>query len=1483
MLHMNSILAAALVIAALAVLLPLALRFASRRGEVPGILPAGAEAIGTIVNVANGFPLGGLQVLARLVEPEPGRGGAAGASGDRPTDVLGETVTDSRGRFRIAFPPARQAKGGQRRSAEAAALNAFKLEVSDTAGARLFVSPLFSGRTPVTLHVLLPATPITDSHWREIGARMKRARLARLNDLTRSLISTSPAPMRFRDWDAATRHAVLGALEIAFLDPRRVLSALLPPPGFLALRDQAELDAYLRRLETHADDPRVREDLLAMQGKLLSFRDLSSVDWVIDLDELEAGNPGAALGKFQDHYKVQPWDFEDTQLSAPSSSLPPQEPALIPYRDYLLNVYLGALDAAKEGREVLTEEEADASLALLEHRFKQNFHTQSLETRGANALLITIVADALTAHPFDGYGFGIPAEQIEAQGTDTDRRYLDQLIGLTKLSATEIGHRYRIDLQRPDLALSSEVHENIYTLQNFFSDTFECPPEPFPVVPVKWQGRVPFYLEYEEWLGEQAPFYPENFYAIKQTYRTGYAAGERAAILKDKLAGAKETDWHSWYQHLFLLEDELSLGNEAFTQGEYTVASEHYRLALDHSWAVRNYAGAAIDIRSPYNPVNIATVESGGAVEGRYAEVRNDGISDMQALDQFGFFFGYPTYRPGGMLYTPPWEDWDSQQAEKMQFAVHHVADFVLPACRGDLALATGDYPAAIKEFEAVTGFMVYAAHEQDGAGYDIHGDSAQYKDGNLPYSSSILPGANELNLRAHPMELAFFRLRQGQAMLEWADALYRRDEPASVSRARELYKAVLWLHFEQPPIIPEWGGGPDFFIPAFASDAENPALTSQKTRARRGFFQIEAGLNFYGYGDDMVPTLRYRPLKEAADRFSALAKAAQQDFLNAMQNVEQATVEAVKAGGMIKKAALQVKIAGEQAKIATNGLAQAKFQFEQLQAAITAKEAEIADHESLSTQFKEYFSGLQGAISSLPTGVKSNVGSGIQSEAGFGGAEGAGLLGLGGGAGVLGGFAIFFYASYTTMSSMTDAANRRQGELNNLWKAQPLAAAQIDTRKREIVIAGLQAQIAQADIALANELLTFQADRFLNQEFWSNMAAVMRRVLRRYLELSARSAWFAERALAYEQDRPIRVIRFDYFPVKYQDVTGADLLQLDLAELEATRLTGIREMIPVKHTLSMARDFPLAFAQLRKTGRCTFQTHESAFREVYAGTYGYRVIAVTLAVSNGEPVSPLRALLVNEGFSLVTRIDEEEPHISLRPRDALPLSEFRLRDDLAVYGLPGEALMPFEGSGIETVWGLELSIAGNPYGLDTTMDILLAFDLRAYYSHALHQKTLPSSSVSRLVLVRAAKQLAQSLADLQGAATTATTFDFDLAAAGLPPHESNRQVTNLVIFLAGKQPLTFVAMVSTIGGGPDKPQSDETAVPFEAGVALSNAPPLSDGNSAPQPLNKFVGKSAEQIFRLKIDKAQNPGVDFSTVSDIVLGVEYQAAIIVLG
>jgi hypothetical protein len=303
-----------------------------------------------------------------------------------------------------------------------------------------------------------------------------------------------------------------------------------------------------------------------------------------------------------------------------------------------------------------------------------------------------------------------------------------------------------------------------------------------------------------------------------------------------------------------------------------------------------------------------------------------------------------------------------------------------------------------------------------------------------------------------------------------------------------------------------------------------------------------------------------------------------------------------------------------------------------------------------------------------------------------------------------------------------------------------------------------------------------------------------------------------------------------------------------------------------------MARDFPIAFGQLKKHGSCRFATAETEFRLAYPGVYGYRIRCVSIGATYANDAFPHKGMLSNHGVSTVSRSDGRS-HRLLRYPDALPLSEFNMRGDMLVYDLPDETLLPFEGSGIETAWEFSLSRLGGAAGLENLTDVLLTFDMRASYSAALdaaHRAALPASLNNAVLISGKAQNPGVVRQFKKDGGLLALTFRPFLAAAN--SLETMRTVTFLALMLSGVEQSPVAASLSA--------DVDGLLVNFDLtdGIALSNAGFLAAANGGvPLPLNGLTGISFDQRFTLTIDAGMNPGVDFSALYDVQMLVEYEA------
>ncbi|MBX3303346.1 MAG: hypothetical protein KF693_14120 [Nitrospira sp.] len=1376
--------------------------------------------------------------------------------------------------------------------------------------------------------------------WQSVGRLMQQAQMMTLDQLAAELTSLSPMGI-FKGWAMYVRLGYLYGLENALLDPDGMLSQAGVPVRISQVQN-FETRAALRQQIVNLDHP----DLVQVFDNAVVRADLAGghllvADVLFDSGKLGEGDVRAAVSRFfgntepllqGQYFDVFPW------LQSP----------LVGYRDYLVDIWV------KRATRQIKEQTLDGNGAVqqLNNRFHQNFRTTATAEQPANRLAADLLVRILKAPVGAGFGFGVAAASIQPQGEMTNREFLDYLIALTGETRQELENRYRLNLSRSDLETSNPVQQNIETLQRFFTDSFQSLFDPYPILPplagngltiinantYPGQEHSPFFWQYEEWLERNEPFWGENYFDIRRVFKVSMTdeesrkaiwgrtmslaqflalslnSGELSGFTPPKTPSYKYTATaelkigDQWARNLIELQDWVNDAHKDFFAGFFTEAERKYVALIKNlhhlNTIVGRWKGTAWD---KYNPAAAA------------AEQRAFKVTDPETLEKFEqqhhLFVGY-------WLSGNVGEGWLSDTSvARVPYLIDMLMNRLLPACLSETRLALGKFRETVQggtvpiatnhpfseTFEtslATLGQLAVftgATPVEPGAKVTPPEEvwwTPKHKPntGSLPFATET-DAAVQTRMKTNPqlfpandVEKKWFRLKLGNALLEWADLLYRTDKPENMNRARELYKGVLFLHGEDPEIAPAWGEWQwwKFKPMGVVTYKSNPQLTAQVNRAHIGFDQINAGLNFYGFPKDYVPPVRYRVMQEAALSFAASAKSAQTDYLNYMTKYEQAMLDEMTARNMVEKASYAIQIADEQVQIAQFSVGEAQKQVEGVKAQIAAKLKEIKDSESFFTQLGDFFSGMKDAAKGLGEGVLGSMKEGNEEAAGGSvdwgamykvisakGGTGASAAGLTGSMAVTAGFGAFIYAGVTSMQSLEAASNKRFAELKGLREvALPAAEKLVELKKREVKIAGLHRSIAQADYDFGKKLLTFYDYRFLSKAFWQQMSGFANRLMRRYLDLGGRTAWFAERALSFEADKDIRVVSFDYFPRHLRGVTGADTLQLHLAELEATRIYGLSQTVPVKQTISLSRDFPIAFGQLKKHGACWFATSETPLRLAYPGVYGYRIRCVSIGATYADDAFPHKGMLSNNGFSMVTRSNGSS-HRLLRYPDALPLSEFNMRGDMLVYDLPDETLLPFEGSGIETAWELSLSRLGDATSLENLTDVLLTFDMRANYSAALdakHKAELPASLKKSVLISGRAQNFGEVSRFKKDGDVLKLTFRPVLAAKNST--EKMRTVTFLALVLSGVEYSPVKASLTA--------ETDGVSAVFDLtdGIALSNAGFLATANGGVAlPLNDLTGISADQRFTLTIDAGANAGADFSKMYDVQLMVEYEAQI----
>ncbi|MFG2974487.1 hypothetical protein ACGFYY_16030 [Streptomyces sp. NPDC048331] len=1296
------------------------------------------------------------------------------------------------------------------------------------------------------------------------------------------------------------------------------------------------------RLLTPGERARLLEDLSRADGD----GDGEAATLLVDPDALRNGT----VSYLQPPELDTPFDFDTIDLDDPTWPKPiwglypwglPDDQS---YRDYLRSVFVLFAHQQKLGASADATQFPTVVEQQLKRRFFQDFATTDRTETPLNQLLIPLVTAILTAPTGSGFGFGVPAANIPAQGGLTRRAHLDALLALapTALPA-EFANRYRLPLHEPDSAISSPVLLNTYTLSRILSDTAQGPVEPAENVidpqlpgatgkPILWPevvGSAPYFLRFDEWLGRQKPFFPENLFALR-TQVHGIVRGvwlneDRKKFLKfheEIDSGHSLNDYKPYFDSIGEVKRSAVFLRK---YGEADAKLTELVQAIDHS----QFATAARLADEAESLLLGATPNPAGSenwepdfTAGNFPRPASFALRRAATVTNIVELTGTSTtYLPDGFerFYdlARPIEVWNDvvsfriARDQATRLCVYQ-QKFLLPMLRATIRSGLGDIPGAIDILSGVTGFYIGIGMLGTPPGMVKHWLAVDAKRvvagrqrwndplGDRPYTARLmfdaerrLTGPFTLTPQTvfsvdattpvtpilHPLEERYARLAQADVLLTWGEMLYRSDDPASLERARELYKAVLLLHGKDPgtmayrpkDVLPP----PPVVVPV-----ENPRRLNQLDRARLALQQLDAGLNFYGYDDDTVPTLRYQTLVGAAQRWVAGAKSAQNDYLAYLGRVEQLDLDLLAAKAQERRAQGTVAIATEQVEIAKAGVVVAQKLVTDVEKLIQKKQEEIEDSKSIFNQFKDYFSGMKSGVMSIADVAKDGASAskdlqvtsddelkGVVKTVGSQAWAGSGTAG---GLGIVGAYAAFAVISTTTLQGMADAATKRDDELKALThETLPAAKAAVQVQQRQQAIAQFQGQIAASELAYTRDLITYQNERFLNRDFWDALSGVARRSLHRYLDLAGQSAWFAERALAYELAAPLRVIRLGYFDPRMRDLGGVDRLALDLAELEAVRLGSARLSLPLTRTHSLARDLPLAFGQLKKTGTCTFTLTDDDLLAGHPGTYAHRIRTVDVLVDVPGTTERPRGILTNMGFSLLRRSPSAPRVPLLRFADAYPVSDFRSRRDLELFGLPGEQLLPFEGTAFTTTWTLVLPPGTSPVGLDRVTDVLLTFDMQAAYDPApADSDTLAAPSattVSRSLFVSALSVNIAGLASLRTAPPTAK-LSFALNKLPLPP---TGKITNLAVVLPGVTGGNFSAKLRFGTGA-------FTTFQIADGIAMSNLGVLSDGIAAnAQPLNGAAVGSPARVVDLEITKGSDAD-KLAAARDVLLWVEYE-------
>jgi hypothetical protein len=301
-------------------------------------------------------------------------------------------------------------------------------------------------------------------------------------------------------------------------------------------------------------------------------------------------------------------------------------------------------------------------------------------------------------------------------------------------------------------------------------------------------------------------------------------------------------------------------------------------------------------------------------------------------------------------------------------------------------------------------------------------------------------------------------------------------------------------------------------------------------------------------------------------------------------------------------------------------------------------------------------------------------------------------------------------------------------------WEHQA-KLAQTDVQQISKQITAAEIRLAITEIERDNQSLqidnaeaidAFLRDKFTNAQLYRWMESRLSRVYYQQYRLAYDLAQKAQRALIHEiglEDAPPLP---DAWDSSRRGVEAASALQHELQKLQQTHIDAWKREHEKTKVFSLRDRSPLAFLELRQSGECVFEIREHDLDEDEPGDYFRRIKAVFADIPCvcGPDVT-VNARLTLLRSSLRTRAYRAGDPQYARASGAGGAEDSRFRDDPGTLdhvvtssgvndcgrfeaNLRDDGWLPFEGSGVLSLWRLDLPLETNHFDRASLADVKL-------------------------------------------------------------------------------------------------------------------------------------------------------------------------------
>lgn len=497
---------------------------------------------------------------------------------------------------------------------------------------------------------------------------------------------------------------------------------------------------------------------------------------------------------------------------------------------------------------------------------------------------------------------------------------------------------------------------------------------------------------------------------------------------------------------------------------------------------------------------------------------------------------------------------------------------------------------------------------------------------------------------------------------------------------------------------------------------------------------------------------------------------------------------------------------------------------------------------------------------------------------------------------------------AFTSHMSVLASFERKKQEwelsLNLARQDMAIADQQIDLAEDHVRVTEQERTIAQMQNDNAKEVVDFLAGKFTNKELYDWMSGVLERVYSFFLQQATAVAQLAQNQLAFErQETSPNYIQPDYWETPSEDgtqtdsmkrpdrrgLTGSARLSQDIHQLDQYAFDTNKRKQQLTKTISLAQLAPFEFQRFRETGILNFSTPMELLDRDLPGHYLRLIKRVrTSVIALIPPNQGIRATLSSTGLSRVVVGGDIFQKINLR-RDpetvalSSPINATGLFDLEAQQ--PGDMLLPFEGTGVDTQWEFRMLKSSNQFDYNTIADVLLTIEYTALNSFDYYAQLIQSPVLNRPLSADRPYSFRQEFADAWYDLHNPDQTDhpmvvtFGTRREDFPPNLSNVKIQHVVWYVASttdnRIELEDVELRFTERGGGTV-----------GGLASTNESVISTRRGNAGAWNAMIGKAPFGQWELRLPKNQavrelfdeskpNPQKPPDRVADILLVITY--------